>query len=148
MSLRDVCMATWPQPLTAEGILPAVVSGRVCAEAILAGEAARYPARLAAHPLIGEYRRVFRLREAAAAWRATPVDRARPSASPPRPEPSLSPGPSAAPSRLDRLGRRAVATGFAWMFSGARLPAPPIVDLALRGAERWLGRRSAAKAAA
>ena len=136
------------QPLTAEGILPAVVSGRVCAEAILAGEAARYPARLAAHPLIGEYRRVFRLREAAAAWRATPVDRARPSASPPRPEPSLSPGPSAAPSRLDRLGRRAVATGFAWMFSGARLPAPPIVDLALRGAERWLGRRSAAKAAA
>ena len=73
------------QPLTAEGILPAVVSGRVCAEAILAGEPARYPARLAAHPLIGEYRRVFRLRQAAAAWRAKPVDRARPTASPPLP---------------------------------------------------------------
>ena len=44
------------QPLTAEGILPAVVSARVCAEAILAGEPARYAARLAAHPLMEEYR--------------------------------------------------------------------------------------------
>jgi flavin-dependent dehydrogenase len=120
------------QPLTAEGILPAVLSGRLCAEAILAGEAARYPARLAAHPLIREYRRVYRLREAAAAWRAAPATHARPRA----------------PSRLDRLGRRAVATGFAWMFSGARLPAAPVVDLALRGAERWLARRPPPKAAA
>ena len=34
------------QPLTAEGILPAVLSGRLAAEAILAGAPASYPARL------------------------------------------------------------------------------------------------------
>jgi hypothetical protein len=28
------------------------------------------------------------------------------------------------------------------MFSGARLPAPRAIDLALAGAERWLGRRA------
>ena len=55
------------QPLTAEGILPAVLSGRLAAEAILAGAPESYPARLAAHPVIEDYRRVYRLREAAAA---------------------------------------------------------------------------------
>jgi flavin-dependent dehydrogenase len=121
------------QPLTAEGILPAVVSGRVCAEAIVAGDAACYGARLRAHPVISEYQRVFRLREAAAVWR-------RRSARHPR---SDAPSTVASNAPLARLGRRAVATGFAWMFSGARLPAAPGVDLALRGAERWLARRSA-----
>jgi flavin-dependent dehydrogenase len=52
------------QPLTAEGILPAVLSGRIAAESILAGAPASYPARLAAHPVIADYRRVFRLRRA------------------------------------------------------------------------------------
>ena len=120
------------QPLTAEGILPAVVSGRVCAEAIVAGDAARYPARLRAHPVISEYQRVFRLREAAAVWRRRSARHARSEA--------ISTAASNAP--LARLGRRAVATGFAWMFSGARLPAAPVVDLALSGAERWFARRS------
>jgi flavin-dependent dehydrogenase len=117
------------QPLTAEGILPSVVSARVCAEAILAGEAARYGERLAAHPLMGEYRRIFRLREAAAALRS-------------RPAAGAGAEPAGAGSYVARLGKQAVATGFAWMFSGARLPAAPIVDLALRGAERWLARRA------
>jgi hypothetical protein len=40
--------------------------------------------------------------------------------------------------RMKPNGRRigaidkAIATGFAWMFSGARLPAPRLIDLALR----------------
>jgi flavin-dependent dehydrogenase len=106
------------QPLTAEGILPAVLSGRLVAEAILAGAPAGYPARLAAHPVIEDYRRVFRLREAAAALAHRP---------------DTGGGETAGA----RLGRRAVSTGFAWMFSGARLPAPRLVDLGLTAAERW-----------
>ena len=107
------------QPLTAEGILPAVVSGRLAAEAILAGAARSYPARLAAHPVLADYRRVFRLREAAGALGGRPA--------------------SGAGGRRTgaRLGRRAVARGFAWMFSGARLPAPRLVDVGLALAERW-----------
>ncbi|HEY6477938.1 MAG TPA: FAD-dependent monooxygenase [Polyangia bacterium] len=105
------------QPLTAEGILPAVVSGRLAAEAILAGAAGSYPARLAAHPVLADYRRVFRLREAAGALGG------RPSAGGDRPG--------------SRLARLAVASGFAWMFSGARLPAPRLVDAGLALAERW-----------
>jgi flavin-dependent dehydrogenase len=106
------------QPLTAEGILPAVISGRAAAEAILAGAPASYPARLAAHPVIADYRRVFRLREAGASFAR---GRAK----------------GASPSSGSRLGRRAVARGFAWMFSGARLPAPGLFDLALAAVERW-----------
>ena len=127
------------QPLTAEGILPAVISGRLCAEAILAAAPASYPARLAAHPVMDDYRRVFRLRETAAAL-------ARPSA-PPRRE-GASRGTRA--RRLlsaPRLRGRAVATGFAWMFSGARLPAPKLIDLALAVGEKWGRRRQDARAA-
>ncbi len=115
------------QPLTAEGILPAVVSGRLAAEAILAGAARSYPARLAAHPVLADYRRVFRLREAAA------VLGGRPGSGPPTGGGRGGPGA--------RLGRRAVARGFAWMFSGARLPAPRIVDAGLAIAERWADNR-------
>jgi flavin-dependent dehydrogenase len=109
------------QPLTAEGILPAVVSGRVAAEAILAGAPASYPARLAAHPVIADYRRVARVRKAVAA----------------RPRRRASRGSPNGVARGSRLGRRALARGFAWMFSGARLPAPRLVDLALAAVERW-----------
>jgi flavin-dependent dehydrogenase len=113
------------QPLTAEGILPAVLSGRTLAEAILSGDAAGYPARLAAHPVIADYTRVYRLRELAAAVRG--LGRKRPASTPP--PPSTSPP---TPRGIDR----AVATGFAWMFSGARLPAPRLFDLLLAGADR------------
>ena len=106
------------QPLTAEGILPAVVSGRLAAEAILAAAPRSYPARLRAHPVLADYRRVFRLREAAGALGG---HSRRPSVG----------GPGS------RLGRRALSRGFAWMFSGARLPAPRLVDAALALAERW-----------
>ncbi|MGE5183209.1 MAG: NAD(P)/FAD-dependent oxidoreductase [Acidobacteriota bacterium] len=98
-------------PITAEGILPAAVSGRCAAEAILANDAGGYAARLARHEVIADYRRVHRLVAAASKVK----DRA-----------------AAAPSRLTaRLGRYVVARGFAWMFSGARLPAPRVVDRVL-----------------
>jgi menaquinone-9 beta-reductase len=111
------------QPLTAEGILPATLSGRVLAEAILDGSPAEYPRRLRAHPVLADYARVFRLRELGSA-RARNGAGAHP--------------PVRLPGRrvLARTGRRAVAHGFAWMFSGARLPAPRLVDLVLRSLER------------
>jgi hypothetical protein len=120
------------QPLTAEGILPAVISGRLAAEAILAGAPASYPARLAAHPVLQDYRRVFRLREAAAALGG-------------RPSGGNGQAGRNAPTNGKSgsgLGRRAVASGFAWMFSGARLPAPRLVDAGLAMAERWANHRS------
>jgi hypothetical protein len=134
------------QPLTAEGILPAVVSGRVCAESILAGRPAEYPGRLSTHPLIDEYRRLARLRQAAAAAlrpRSSPASPRTPlGRAELRPRASLS---SSSPSPLARLSSRAIATGFAWMFSGGRLPAAGLIDLALAGAERWLGRRASTR---
>ena len=44
------------QPLTGEGILPAVLSGKLCAEAIVDGVPESYRKRLKTHPIIGNYR--------------------------------------------------------------------------------------------
>ncbi|MBA2541988.1 MAG: FAD-dependent oxidoreductase [Deltaproteobacteria bacterium] len=96
-------------PITGEGILPATISGRVAAEAILAGAPNDYPVRLARHEVIADYRRVHRVMAAARRLR--------------RPSPES--------SRSSRLGRYAVARGFAWMFSGSKLPLPGLVDRAL-----------------
>ncbi|MBX3154756.1 MAG: NAD(P)/FAD-dependent oxidoreductase [Deltaproteobacteria bacterium] len=97
-------------PITAEGILPATLSGKLAAQAILDGAPASYPARLRAHETIADYRRVHRLLQAAqAVKRRLPGGR----------------------GRSTGLGRRAVAHGFAWMFSGARLPAPRLLDVVL-----------------
>jgi hypothetical protein len=87
-------------PLTAEGILPAVISGRLAAEAILAGDPASYPARLAAHPVLEDYRRVFRLRArppagSVATRRAAPAPLTDGAAAP---SPGDSPGCSRAPA--------------------------------------------------
>jgi flavin-dependent dehydrogenase len=114
------------QPLTAEGILPAVVSGRLLAEAILAGAPASYPARLRRHPVIQDYRRVHGLRRTVIALGGATTRRP----------------PAAARATIARLSRRAVCTGFAWMFSGARLPAPRVLDMALAVAERWTASRA------
>lgn len=91
-------------PITAEGILPATVSGRCAAEAILAGDASGYGARLARHPVIADYARVARLARAAGRVKRKTE------------------------GRSSRLGRYAVARGFGWMFSGAKLPAPRLLD--------------------
>ena len=114
------------QPLTAEGILPAVLSGRLAAEAILAGAPESYPARLAAHPVLEDYRRVFRLREAAAAL-GRAAERAatgrngngdgkanRDRASAAAPSPAASPGCSPA-----RVSRRRVWSTRGWLLPSA-----------------------------
>jgi menaquinone-9 beta-reductase len=111
-------------PLTAEGILPAVISGRIAAEAILDGTPASYPERLAAHPALRDYHRLFRVVRVAAALRGRRRRRA-----------------SVRRAGIERRAvvNRAVMNGFAWMFSGARLPGARLIDAALSGAERWLG---------
>ena len=119
------------QPLTAEGILPAVTSGRRLAEAILAGAPASYPDRLREDPVLSDYRRLHRLREAGSA-----LGRRRNGSGEPDGERN---GQRNGARPVARLGKRAVASTFAWLFSGARLPAPRLIDLALAGAERWLG---------
>jgi len=121
------------QPITAEGILPAVISGRLLAEAILAGHPASYPARLAAHPVLADYRRVFRLREAASALRQRFA------------RTSLSWPVAPSQSFLSRQSRHAVSAGFAWLFSGKPVPAPRLMDVALDGADLWVSRNRAAQ---
>lgn len=98
-------------PLTAEGIVPAALSGRLAAEAILDGTPASYPSRLLDDPLVADYRRVHRVIETARALRA------RPGRAGERRWRVMSP-----------LAERTVARGFAWLFSGARLPVPRVVD--------------------
>jgi flavin-dependent dehydrogenase len=121
------------QPITAEGILPATVSGRLLAEAIVAGAPASYPISLATHSVLADYQRVFRLRETASSLR--------------RRFSHASPARSTSPSNsfLSRGSKHAVSKGFAWMFSGARLPAPRFIDVALDGADWWVGRQRASE---
>jgi flavin-dependent dehydrogenase len=101
-------------PITAEGILPATVSGRHAGEAIVARSAASYPDRLRADPVLADYRRVHELMAAVKKLRAR--------------LPQRTPKPSTSPSRIQRT---LVARGFAWMFSGAKLPAPALLDRVL-----------------
>ena len=117
-------------PITAEGILPSTISARRAADAILARDPASYPDRLRRDPVLADYRRVHSAMNAVRAvrdrlpFRSTTGgnDDAAPTAAPP-------PRPRQSPVRA--LGATAVARGFAWMFSGARLPAPRILDLML-----------------
>jgi hypothetical protein len=103
-----------------------VISGRLLAEAIVAGQPATYPARLAEHPVLADYRRVFRLREAASRLRR------RFSHALATPPGSVRTGP------LSRTSGYGVSRAFAWMFSGARLPAPGLIDFALDRTSAWL----------
>lgn len=105
-------------PLTAEGILPSVTSGRVLGESLAAGEfaAAMYPLQLAKHPVIAEYWRTYRLVEAARRLKRRANAKANGKTN-----------GTKTPGRTDRF----VARGFAWMFSGTPLPAPKLVDFVL-----------------
>jgi menaquinone-9 beta-reductase len=109
-------------PLTAEGIVPAVTSGKVLGEAIVAGSAGHYPAQLAKHPLIEEYRRTYRVIEAGRRLKRRGNGKATPKKSSP----------------TDRL----VARGFAWMFSGSPIPAGRLVDFVLDRVMKEEGRVS------
>lgn len=97
-------------PVTGEGILPAVVSGACAAAAILAGDTASYADRLARHPVIADYRLAHRLVTAVKTLKHRAVEPA---------------------GRASRLGSYAVARGFGWMFSGAKLPAPRLLGRVL-----------------
>ncbi len=100
-------------PITAEGILPAIVSGRCAAEAILASDPASYPGRLARHPVIADYHRVHRLVAGASKLKRRAAAR-----------PARATGTS-------RVQHYAVARGFAWLFSGKKLPVPRLLDRVL-----------------
>jgi flavin-dependent dehydrogenase len=138
-------------PITAEGILPATLSGRHAAEAILAGDPASYPARLRRDPMLTDYRRVHaalatvqKIRDRLSRWTglatlASTIDRATatgPAAAPPAtPASAAAHGNGAASGEHatagSSVGTATIARGFAWMFSGAKLPAPRLLDLLL-----------------
>jgi flavin-dependent dehydrogenase len=108
-------------PITAEGIVPSTLSARHAGEAILAGLPESYPARMRTDPMIDDYRRVH----AALARMRQLRDRIPALANGNGARSTVSLGPVGA------LGNAAVARGFAWLFSGARLPAPRLLDLVL-----------------
>jgi menaquinone-9 beta-reductase len=109
-------------PFTAEGILPAVVSGRICAEAILDGAPGGYGARLAGHPTMRDYALTRELLHVLARRR------------------SASAGPRA-PGWLTEVGHVATARIFAWMFGGRRVPGGRVWRAALRlGGSREMAR--------
>lgn len=91
-------------PITAEGILPAVISGRLLGEAIAAGRGARYAADLAAHPIVRDYRVIRRLIELA---------------------------PAGGGARGGRIVDAAIAIGFARLFAGRPLPGGRWLDRVL-----------------
>lgn len=93
-------------PFTAEGILPALLSGRLAGEAIRDQAPERYRPALQDHVVLQDYEALHGLRSAGAAIaRRFPGLRAS--------------APSSGPTKTDA----AVARAFAWMFSGRRLPA-------------------------
>jgi flavin-dependent dehydrogenase len=111
-------------PVTAEGILPTTISARRAAEAILDGAPESYPDRLRSDAILDDYRRVYHALEA--------VRRVRDRVPGLRP---ASPGAPAGPtSLLGSIGNAAIARGFAWLFSGNRLPAARLLDLVLGSA--------------
>jgi flavin-dependent dehydrogenase len=97
-------------PLTAEGILPAVVSGRTCAEAILDRAPSSYGSRLAAHPTLRDYALTRELLRVLAGLRSD----------------------GGTPRIPGRLARAVTVRGFAWMFSGRRLPGGRVLRAAVR----------------
>jgi menaquinone-9 beta-reductase len=94
------------QPMTGEGILPAVLSGKLCATAIAAGAPESYVERLRTHPIISDYRILYAIQ--------TQVRKIFKNAGS---EPHHKPG------LLDRL----IATVFALLFSGKRIPGSRLI---------------------
>ena len=90
------------QPMTGEGILPAVLSGRICATAIADGVPETYGARLRMHPIIYDYRLLHSFQQFV---KTIVKDR----------------GPDHQPAGT-RFGDRLVVHVFAFLFSGKRLP--------------------------
>lgn len=106
-------------PLTAEGILPSIVSGQLCAQAILMDNPASYQGLLKNHPVLSDYSFLYRMREKASVWRSKPHSKSR---LPHLPTPTV----------VQTLAQSALAAGFAWMFSGQPIPGRPLRRLLRR----------------
>lgn len=123
------------QPLTAEGILPGTLSGAVAAASIADGAVAHYPERLAAHPIIRDYKTLHAAKAGAA--RVLPGQK--------QSETHAAIGVAASPERSSALAaahygmrqglqaatRWATARSFAWLFSGKPLPAGGLLASAM-----------------
>jgi flavin-dependent dehydrogenase len=105
-------------PVTGEGIYPAILSGRRCAEAILAGDRAGYPGRLAREPVFADYAVLARL----VAWSA--------------PRAGEAPAPRVVAARGPRLLDGLVARVFGSLFSGKPLAGRRALALLAGGLER------------
>lgn len=100
------------QPMTAEGILPSVISGAECARSIVDGAPETYPQRLARHPVLADYSVIKSLLRLGGTVSV--------------------PGANGARSRLSLLARAAnpaIAQVFAWMFAGKSLPARRLIGV-------------------
>ena len=106
-------------PLTAEGILPAVLSARLAADAVIDGALAGYPAALAEHALMRDYALARELLIAGIALRNRMRKRSW----------SLP-----ASKTVARLSQAATARAFARMFSGRPIPHAALLRVMLRQA--------------
>lgn len=93
-------------PMTGEGILPAVLSGRLCAEAIVAGVPESYRERLRRHPIISDYQTLDSIRRFTNRFARKGREKR---------------------IRKSRLNSRLVVTAFAALFSGNRFPGSRLV---------------------
>lgn len=107
-------------PLTAEGILPGVVSGRLAAQAVLSGEPGRYREALRHNEVLRDYALVHALLGAGSALKRRLGERA-----------ARVPVPAAVSRWVDA----AVARGFARLFSGQPLPYSGLLGVAWQGAQ-------------
>jgi flavin-dependent dehydrogenase len=93
------------QPMTGEGILPALLSGKICAEAIVAGNPTLYGQRLGHHPIIRDYRSLHQIQKLVKKIIGSPKTGSQP------------------PGAVDKL----IVRVFAFLFSGRRLPGSRIL---------------------
>jgi menaquinone-9 beta-reductase len=114
-------------PLTAEGILAAVLSARLAAQAVVSGEPSRYPSVLSRHELIRDYAVVHALLSWGIALKRRLAGRTL---------------PVRLPAALGRFADAALARGFARLFSGRPLPGARALDLAWQGAQMLKERRA------
>jgi menaquinone-9 beta-reductase len=110
-------------PLTAEGIVPAVTSGRHAAEALLEGDPESYASRMWNDRVIADYRRTYRIMELGRRAKQKATQR-------------KANGNGKGRGTFDQV----IARAFAWTFSGSRIPAPKVIDFVLDKMEARNGR--------
>ncbi len=115
-------------PITAEGIYPGILSARIAADALRRGEPERYRERLEAHPAIANFEVVFHAREWGARLASRGGGRRADTAQPQR--------GGRASSGVSRIGRAALAHGFAHLFAGGVLPGAKLARHVAKAAAR------------